>query len=359
MVVFLISVFAVLLPVFIINFVYDPGDIYFQRMLKVKYSEDYVSQLMASPFGVRAFGNERLIKGVLARKTGNINTVILGSSHAMQIGHVRMPKFRRSFGDAALNLSVSGGTLEDIMIFSHIILSNTRLPEKLLIEVSPWSLKWAMDERYMIYQGHLDGMLSELELKRQQHVDPYWLKLLSNAVSYEYFKQSIKRAIDPTFKIIPENHLKEYGPVAQFDHAKGYAFGVTLNDGSYVYDKGYIEKLRSTKDYMEDLYYKLEGRDYDENCIIAFKKLLDLLRVKGIKVYFLLAPYNPMLYQGANQAVVDRLARVESRIREMAKEANIKVFGSYDPRENGLVQDDFFDLMHAKVTGLDKIDFSH
>ena len=43
----------ILLPVALINFIYDPGEIYFQRMVKDKYADDYAKMLLSSDVGVK------------------------------------------------------------------------------------------------------------------------------------------------------------------------------------------------------------------------------------------------------------------------------------------------------------------
>jgi len=358
LVIFFVTVFSVLIPVFAINFIYDPGDIYLQKMLKAKYMQDYVKLLTSSSTGVITFGNERAVKGALAQKAGDFDTVICGSSHVMPLGRVMVHQFAKSFPGRSLNLGVSGGALEDIMIFSHMILHNPHRPKALVIEISPWSLKWGMDVRYMVYQEHLYGMFKDLGIKPPGAVEPYWLQLLTNAVNFEYFSQSVKSLCSAPFKVIPDNPLKEYGEVGKFDFDKGYKSVVTLNDGSHVYSSSYIEQLNTKKDYIGNINYKLDGEDYDEAAVSVFEKMVDLVKKEKIEVYFLLAPYNPMFFKLADVSSVDRLTRVERRIRKISQENNIKVFGSYDPKANGLVEDDFFDVMHAKPAGLNKIDFS-
>ncbi len=362
MIVFLLTVLGVLLPVFVINFVIDPGEIYLQRILNARYTQNYVTLLLNSSTGVRLWGNERLVKYALAKKAGDFDNIILGSSHSMQLNRLRMPQFSRCFVGRMLNLGVSGGSLEDIMIFSYIILHNQHMPKALLIELSPWCLKWGMDVRYKINEIQLNSMRSDLDSKAGWSTEPYWLQLLGNGFSIDYFKESIKLLRDHSFKLIQDDFFKDYEEVRPFNYDEGYKFQVYLNDGSVVNPKSNSMKDGVVKHSIQDMgesNYKLAGNDYDENAIVVFEKLIDMIRRKNIKVYFFLAPYNPIIFRSADGSQAKHLARVEKRIREIAKKMNIIVFGSYDPRENNLTEEDFFDIMHARAKGLDKISFNH
>jgi hypothetical protein len=360
LIVFLLTVLAILIPVASINFVYDPGEIYLQKILQDKYSDIYVNRLLSSSSGLPQFDNERLVKGHLAQRAGEFETIIIGSSHCLQISRLQLPQFRHYFTGRTLNLGVSGFGLEDLMVFSDIILHNQRLPKAFIIELSPWSLKWGMDARYMIYESNLENISKDLGIKVQRVPEPYWQKLLSNIINFEYFQQSLARAFDPTFKVIPDIPLKSLGDGTLFDPEKGYAdVSTTLNDGSHLYTKSYLERNVKPEDYLEMMSYKLSGDDYDENAIISFERLIDFIRNKNIKVYFLLTPYTPKYSKLVDHSYLERLARVEMRIKKIAEKKNIKIFGSYDPKMENLSEEDFFDPGHCKVAGLNQIDFSH
>ena len=71
------------------------------------------------------------------------------------------------------------------------------------------------------------------------------------------------------------------------------------------------------------------------------------------------ADHTCKVYGDPNALNWDRFIEVEKKTREIAKRNNIKVFGSYDPKQNNLKEDDFYDFQHVKPKGFDKIDYSH
>ena len=359
-------VLSILVPVFLINFIYDPGEIYFQKMIKGKYVNDYVKMLLSSPSGVREFANERAVKAQLARYAGPYNTVIYGSSRIMQLSPLHMSNFNGSFPAPALNLAASAWTLEDTLIFTRLLLQNPKMPQAMVISMDPWALRWNVSERYSILKEDLTAMFNDLGVKRTtQKPELYLIKLLVNSISFEYFVQSLKRLFDPSFKIIPDNHLKNYEEVKNpniadgYDFDQGYDIQITLKDGSRVFSKKTIGDLKN--DYAQGNvgFVGQEGEYWDDNAIDIFEKMITYVRKKGTEVYFVLIPFSPLVFEQGHAADRDRLLAVEQKIRELAAKNNITVLGTYDPQKSHLEANDFFDCQHPKPSTLGKFDFRH
>lgn len=363
---FCACVLSILIPVFLVNFIYDPGEIYFQKMVKDKYVDDYVRLLLSSAVGVREFANERVVKARLARYAGPYNTVIYGSSRIMQLSPLHMPNFSGSFPAPALNLGASAWTIEDTLIFTEILSHNYKMPKAIVISLDPWALRWNLSSNYLVLEDHLKAMLNDLGVKRttEKH-EPYLIKLLSNSISFEYFVQSLKRLSDPSFKCIPENALKDYGEVDKdafpngYDFDQGYGSRLTLKDGARVFNRQTIVDMLN--DYAQGNvgFVGQEGEYWDDNAVDVFEKMIKFVRKKGTEVYFVLIPFSPIVFEQEHAAARDRILAVEQKIREIASKNNVILIGSYDPQKCHMGINNFFDFQHPRPSTLRNFDFSH
>jgi hypothetical protein len=176
-----------------INFIIDPGEIYFKKTLADIKSVEFSKKLFNSKYGIVADGwNQRLIKTTLAKESGNFDCIVLGSSHIMQISSIRNTGNIKNQCNSLLNLGVSGGSIEDISIFSYIILNNIKLPKKVFIAVDPWTLKFGMDARYGAYREYYNKMNILLKESKESDNLFYINKLAKNLFNGEYLRYSIK-----------------------------------------------------------------------------------------------------------------------------------------------------------------------
>jgi len=356
----------ILLPVALINFIYDPGEIYFQRMVKDKYADDYAKMLLSSDVGVKESTNERIVKAHMAQHASPYKTVIFGSSRIMQLSPLHMPNFQNYFPAPALNLGASAWTIEDTLIFTHILLHNDTIPQAIVISVDPWTLRWNLSPSYLILEDHFKGMLDELGIKKTtQKPEHYLIKLLTNSISYNYFVQSLKRLSDPSFNIIPKNDFKDWPQanaadfVNGFDFDQGYDYQLTLKDGARLFSKENVWEMIYDYNQGHVGYIGQQGAYWDDNAVDVFEKLINYVQKKGIKVYFVLLPFSPLVYDGQHTADQDRFLAVEQKIREIASRNNIKVFGTYDAQKSHMQATNFFDFQHPRPSTLRNFDFSH
>ena len=119
-----VIIFTVLMLVIgSINFIIDPGEIYLKKILAddIK-SAEFANKLFNSKYGIVDKWSRRIVKTTLAKESGNFNfdCIVLGSSRAMQISHIRNTGNIKNQCNSLLNLGVSGGSIEDISIFSYL-----------------------------------------------------------------------------------------------------------------------------------------------------------------------------------------------------------------------------------------------
>lgn len=360
------SIFAYLLVVGTINIVVDPGEIYLNKILADFKAQKFSEKLFSSKNGIIDNDwNERVIKTTLARHSDNFDCVVLGSSHILQVSHIRNTGGIQEQCKNLLNLGVSGGSLEDLAIFSFLILNNQNLPQKVFIDITPWILKFGMDSRYGAYQHYYNEINNILKEDTNPGNTSYESKITKNIFNSQYFYYSV-------LSIIEQNDEKQQlsfllskeimYPKTSYNFTDGYNEQIILQDGSRVYSKDFILSHKASNTYTtatdEDATYKIANEVYDRSALKYFEKIISLYLKNGVEVKFIYTPYHPALFNAGNIKPVIHMTEVEKITKHFAISNNIKTYGSYNPETVGCTSNEFFDAMHPTTSCLNKIKFS-
>jgi hypothetical protein len=363
-------IFAILMLIIgSINFIVDPGKIYLKNILVDMQSanmqiSEYSDKLLNSKNGVIQIGwNERLVKTTLAKESGNFDCIILGSSHITQISSVRNTGNIKKQCKKLLNLGVSGGGIEDISIFSYLILNNIKLPKKVFIDIDPWTLKFGMDSRYGAYKNLYNKMNILLNESDNDTYVSYTNKLAHNLFNGEYLQYSLKelfQKVDNKKNVTSSNLKKNLFPTNKFSYHLGYKEAIILPDGSLIYAKGWILEQKNNNHNIKlgggD--YKISSPIYDKRTLNYFKKIVNLYRKNKIEVNLILTPYHPNVFKKGNTKPVKHFKLIESLVKKFGKDKNLKVYGSFFPNDVGCKGKEFYDYMHGTNECLNRIDFS-
>jgi len=355
--VFFVGLFVFLILGFsaLVNYIIDPGFIYSKNESEVS-PDYYAKKLQASKNGLIAEGwNERDIKLSLSKFSGNYDCMVMGSSHIMQISGLRNTGNITAICPKILNLGVSGGSLEDLCIFSNIILNYKNKPKKIFIDISPWLFKHNMDERWQMNKKHYDELISKLNnstVSKDENLD-YQIELFKNLFNLEYFITSLKNYQN----LFDKSRIEE--PSDNFSYEKGYIKAVTLQDGSHLYDSNFISK--SKKDILNIKNgggdYRISDNIYDKEALELFEKLILFYQKKDIQVNFILTPYHPNVFKNGETKTVQHIREVEKIAKTLANEYNINLYGSFFSQNIGCKENEFLDFMHATTDCLDRIEF--
>ena len=216
---------------------------FFLIIVSINFQNNYEffpEKLFSSKHGLVLTGNDRNFKFALAQSDlSDFGCVVLGSSHVMPISSVRNTGGIRSKCGRLLNLGVSGGSIEDVAIFSYGIIHNKNKPKSVLIGVDPWTLKFGMDSRYKVYKFYFEEMQNLLGFDLKSSSSSYFYGLAKNLINKEYFITSLRFL----------NGGKSVGvsyPHSSFTYENGYVESVTLPDGSLVHSNDYIEDAKKS-----------------------------------------------------------------------------------------------------------------
>ena len=345
----------IMMFVILINFTVDPGNIY----PKLSIQKDnvtlktHIEELLGSEYGVFMPSgiNERSIKKALAEYPINYDCAVIGSSHVMQISAVRKHNSLQDICLSMKNLGVSGGSLEDYLALSNIILNNTKyLPKTIVFGVDPWSLKLNQESKWVEYEQDYLDMRKEL-LQSISSSNLASKSLILNLINLQYFKRSL-------IALFTDSVSSTSTPVPKFDYSNGLIRAVTLPDGSLVYSSENIENNKeSIKKISGKHNYKIvKDKFYHPHAVELFQKLITHLKTKGIDVVLVLTPYHHKVWSIKSQPIIGVMKAVEKRVHDLAESLEIQVIGSYNPNIVGCLPDEFYDAMHAKSECFEKLD---
>lgn len=344
-----------------INFVVDPGAIYLNKILFSSQIDSFSKQILNSKYGVLVDNlNDREIKVVLAKQASKYDCVIVGSSHVVGISSVRNIGNINKICKNVLNLGVDGGGLEDIAIFSYLILNQHSLPKKIFIGIDPWTIKFNMDDRFRINENIYNKMLEQMNMRIDTH-SLYYYDLFTNLFNFEYFLHSLNKITSSqksSQTAIFDNNLT---PISQpYDFINGYANGlVMLSDGSRVYQTSELKRYQEGLKALPaggDSPYKIGGKVYDKNALNFFIDIVNNYQTNDVKVSIITTPYHAKIFLKKNitWAHIDNMS---SLINKISTNLNLKIYGSYYPDKLGCKDNEFIDFMHAHTGCLNKINF--
>lgn len=273
--------------------------------------------------------------------------MVLGSSRVYTFDHTM-------FGtDSFYNAGLSEATLYDLLAATGIAASQSKLPETAVIGVDAFLFntshdneKWRELESYVNYMEAVLGGSQE-EVQKQTPTPPHkntgreW----EETFSLDYFRYNVT--------LLPDR--KRFAVAYTDDwETEGY---LKHSDGSVSYQRELrevnpadVEEM--TRQAMEEhiVYRMTDYHEIDEAHFARFSELLDYLLASGVEVILYLPPYSPMMYnyiesEGDFQITLE----VEEKVKKLAAEKGIALYGSYDPAGCDLRMTDLYDVYHIKT----------
>ncbi len=299
------------------------------------------------------FNDRKLLLANLKRQKEPKELIVAGSSRVMNFEH-------QMFGtDSFYNTGLSESTIYDLLAVVGILEQNGQLPEKMLIGVDAFLFNTSHNndrymelEEYVAYmQGRLDGIRQDTGAGFEDSgLADRSIQLCtgrdnSKWLSLDYFRYNVtclsehKRfAVGYTREWEAEQYLKHY-------------------DGSIAYqrslrevDVSEVEEL--TRQSIEEhvVYRMTDYKEIDEESMEMLDALVGYLQACGVEVMLYLPPYSPMMYNYIeSEEQYEITFRIEDRIRQMAKDRSVALYGSYDPAGCGLEMTDLYDIYHVKT----------
>lgn len=290
------------------------------------------------------YNDRNLVLACLRAQKEAKEVVVIGSSRVFTFEHTM-------FGtDSFYNAGLSEATIYDLWAVTGILAANGRLPETMVIGVDAFLFnaahnndRWKELETYAQYldsetgrkEGGGTGTGEETNTGRHYGK---WLSL-------DYFRYNITRL--PEGKRFAVSYTEDWETELYTKHY----------DGSVSYQRKLREVaeedvIAMTGQAMEEqvVYRMTDYREIDGESMEMFISLIDYLQSQNVEVILYLPPYSPMLYDYIeSEALFQITLEVEARMKELASDKKIALYGSYDPEGSGLKMSDMYDVYHVKT----------
>ena len=281
----------------------------------------------------------KFVEGRLFYDLKKVDYVVTGSSRMMQINSELM-------GAPILNLSVSGAAIEDyVAILIEAVAKMS--PHTVYIGADPWLLNKhdnlndfkSIEQLYFYWASYLDE-------KNTSALKPFFSHSQNANIGIDHTNAFQKLY---TFTNLFDQRIPTNDEVESVDK-KSY-------DGWHIYNESYSNNASDISLGFDNLLaYAMQPFDYDARAEDILVKLIRFLKIRGISVNLVLAPYHPDLFNRMKEEKLIFL-QLETKFRAIAKKNKIKILGSYDPNVVKCFGTDFFDGSHPKASCMANIEF--
>lgn len=287
--------------------------------------------------------SDRRMKWARVNSMEKRDFVILGSSRSAML---MAEQFHE---DSFYNMWTSGGsTVNDYLAEVYLLYSQDKLPERMLIEISPSFFNAnSGEQRWLEWEDNVSCMralLDEdiLESHYEQSLGIQWEDLFSPS----YFQYNFE-------ELLKGNRMW----IRETQKSSDMDYSVHKSDGGLTYSREFEERYSTEK--VAEMTDRICERkdisccsDYDEmdaGYQEDFERLIAFLTGHGVEVGFYLPPYSKTMYNCViSEEAYAVIPEVERYVLEFAGENQLKVYGSFDPEKSGLELSDFYDPYHVR-----------
>jgi len=335
---FFVSFLVSIISISLFNFFIDSASVFGNKSYLSKAAEDLVSGKMIA--GLSNY-DERLFQLLIIKKNKRrVDTIVLGSSRAMVI----RKKFVVNKDKVFLNHSVSGASLEDYIAIVDLYQTlKNYIPKHIVIGVDPWIFnKFNGQSRWRTLKDNYFNLLSKIMDKSIDNKSSINGTKWKQLINYEYTVANIfslkKNFNRNPYYITPSVDIE--------DSVKGLDDSLYYPLSQRTPDVKVVEKL-AHQFAQKGQVYSIENFNELSN-IEEFEKFILYLKEKGIKITFVLFPYNPISYKllvkNENYAIIQD---VEAYLNKFSKDNDIELLSSYNPDKYNFKNRDFKDGMHG------------
>ncbi len=330
------------LAVVLMNVYADPANV-----LRTGY-EKQVAQIMADGQNAANLSNmddRTLMKIYAGLRTQPIDTLVLGSSHSMQVtSEVTGDKNTFCAG-------VTGADLRDCISVYRLFKEKGFKPEKIILVCDYWFLCEDTVEDRAMTDGYIEFCrengfnavgTSNLVLERANQT----FQKLSQAFSLPYFQSSVQ--------YVSKGLQKQRAPLASSDFYTDT--DMRRADGSYCYSA----QFRDTVTYEAEADKRVsdvisvmpaEARSFtsvSKQLVKQLSAFIAEMQADGANVEMMLPPFHPDYYEYMlTQTAYEPVLATQSVFEKAAHDSAVKLYGGYNPTELGLDKYDFYDALHC------------
>lgn len=320
------------------NYWQDPANLFLSERQYKEFSEALTEGHILA---VRGNYDERIFKKneIAAKKGTDCDIVILGSSRVMAFS-------KENLGDnlAVENLGVSGAVLQDDISIWHIYeeVNENNSVKIVIIEAAAWLLN--VNNGQNSWKALSDDYVTAMQNLGTSIDVPHDYDKISKLISKKYTQLSYnqwhnEKKIFPLYICDSLDEIKDNWHIIYPDGSRGWSRELYQKDANDL-----------AKAFVKGKVYQVEEFDtLDTRLQNTFALFMDYLQAKNIKVILYFPPYHPYVYKFLkDNSRYSQVFKADSWFKDYATTHNIEVFGSYNPADMGLNEDDFLDGGHLK-----------
>jgi hypothetical protein len=289
---------------------------------------------------IRALREEQL-----KRMTKTPDIILLGASH-WQEGNKSLVK-----GQDLFNAHIHRDYWEDPLGMVELLVKYNRLPKKLIISIRDNQFKPVELRKDFLWEPGIPAyrvMSEKLGLETESYI---------KTLPYDRAKAML------SLPMLFENFTRWYNATEHPGPSAGSHFetlDTLLPDGSITWSNKKMRLFTAERTKTESLAFAAKRENdppvVDPQGVKAFNVLLDFLKDKGVTVYLVNPPFNPIFYdrvQGTPFA--EGLNRFETLVQNIAADHHLPLFGSFNPHKLGCTSDMYIDAEHSNMRCLQKV----
>lgn len=324
----------ILLCVTLVNSIIDRKGLYFGNKIVQHFYQKYVQDLKNSKSPVPGKENERLIKYYLGAASDS-SIYLLGSSRSFLINQTFLKE------QVITNLAVSGASFEDFLLILGMLLQKENVPQKIYLVIDPWFFSKNADIRY-------------LEL-----LDFYKKSLSCFNFIYEVSNNDLleEKAIHIFNKNYFYYNLSSLWPQKTDDNLLLWADQSYNADGTLNYSNEYEKNASSINLHTKELKFKhkLEFIELVPAVVEKFHEAIRISKLKGIKFIFIILPYHPSINKKQYVNIKNKLILFYDALKQISKDLEIPLYGNIMPDQYNLKNEDYYDGIHLRKSGISKV----
>jgi hypothetical protein len=281
----------------------------------------------------------------IARMTKTPDVAIFGASHWQEANEELVTN--QDFYNAHIHRDY----WEDMFAMTKIFEQHNRLPKKIIISVR--------DNLFMPIEARKD-FLWEPGI-------PYWraqAAVMGIATEKWWTSFSWQRLRERMSLAMLFNNMTRWLNAADLPHettqAKFKTLDVLLPGGSIVWSQDHDDFFTQERARSEALSFadfkRVNPPIVEQRGVENFEKLITYLQGKGVTVYFVQPPFNPIYWERVQgSAYSEKLKKFEAMTADIAKRHNIETIGSFNPAKVGCTSKQFIDAEHSNAACLSTI----
>ena len=278
--------------------------------------------------------DRQFIKNRIIYENMDPKILIIGSSRVMQISN-------KNFDKKIINLAVNGASIEDHVAITEMALEKFN-PDLILLGVDPWLFnKHDGQSRWESIFDEYKLALENIKLMNKKNII---LDSSEKKIDYSFYENILQSTYNflNIRKLILDNNRR---------NTQSLEGNIILRDGSRLI-KEQIER-REIKPTV--INYSMQRYVYSEENHEIYKKFLEYLKdIHKKQLVLVLVPYSSPSYELSVETKPYYL-EIEKKFKQLSKQLNIKIIGSYNSLNTKCDETEFLDNMHPNSMCMIKI----